>query len=364
MKPRLLHLIYLIFSAAFNVLHRPTARPIIQSTGTLAAEASDVVVLLESADYLHIRFWYRSDWNKFRDTLKKLKASELEVTPKVSARGKARAAGGINMMMLYIKTEDGQSVSGHIASEICQTAQSIWKNMKDAGIVLPDKWGQIDDELKKDYLSKMAEAYPYIRLCHQNWKADYVATSFYSGWNNNKKNQGGNPEVGTSSGSQNKRSRKDSTTTMQKRLRPDVSGIQFYLSHNLPNLCHVLEVDPALSVVTSLDSEPGDAVKLDDFMPTASLPTYFAIPSAITGGPSINSQVPPEMYLGPDILKASILLVHWVLVILSTHSRGTKKFLRRKNIKGSCCSLQCFPKEQLLVQRRHHVTYNTMAPHH
>jgi len=100
-------------------------------------------------------------------------------------------------------------------------------------------------------------------------------------------------------------------------------------------------------------------------MPTAPLPTYFAIPSAITGGPSINSQGPPEMYLGPDLLKASTLLVHWVLVILSTHSRGTtKKFLRRENIKGSRCSLRRFPKERLLVQRRHHVTYNTTAPHH
>jgi len=132
MKPRLLHLIYLIFSAAFNVLHGPTAGgspvgPIIQSTGTLAAEASDVAVPLESADYPDIRFWYRNNWNKFRDALKNSKASEseLEVKPKVSARGKARAAEGINVMMLYIETEDGQSVSGHIASEISATGRQI-----------------------------------------------------------------------------------------------------------------------------------------------------------------------------------------------------------------------------------------------
>jgi hypothetical protein len=133
-------------------------------------------------------------------------------------------------------------------------------------------------------------------------------------------------------------------TTMQKRLRPDVvSGIQFYLSHNLLNLCNVPEVDPAFSVVALLESEPGDAANLDsDSMPTVFklLPDYLAIPSAITGGPSIYSQAPPEMYLGPDILKVSTFVIIGTSGhILSTQSRCMKKFLRRKNAKGLRSSL-------------------------
>ncbi len=277
----------------------------IQSTVT--ADASNVTVVpLKRTDYPHIRFWFKRDWTNYYKTMKAASQgdSKLEV-----ARGKARSAKGINVMMLYIEMEDGQSVDGDVAADIRQTARTVWMELEDVDTVLPVTWGQMGEQRRKEYSRKMAETYPYIRLCHQDWKANEVATVFYPKWHKGRLNKD-DPKVG----SDGKRSRKDSTTTMQKRLRPDVvSGIQFYLSHNLPNLCNIPEVDPPFSVVASLDSEPGDAVNLDDFMPTTAsgafklLPDYFAIPSAITGGPSTYSQAPPEM---PYILKVSTLLVH------------------------------------------------------
>ena len=69
-------------------------------------------------------------------------------------------------MMLYIEKEDGQSVDGDIAAEIRQTARTFWVELEDAGIVLPETWGQIGEQRRREYSRKMAEVYPYIRLCH------------------------------------------------------------------------------------------------------------------------------------------------------------------------------------------------------
>ena len=126
--------------------------------------------------------------------------------------------------MLYIEKEDGQSVDGDIAAEIRQTVWTFWVELEDAGIVLPETWGQIGEQRRREYLRKMAEVYPYIRLCHQDWKANQVATAFYLKWYKDRSNK-----IDSKVGSDGKRSCKDSTTTMQKRLKPGVvSGIQFY----------------------------------------------------------------------------------------------------------------------------------------
>ena len=134
--------------------------------------------------------------------------------------------------MLYVETEDGQSVDGDVASEIRDEARSLWKKLDDAGIA-PPTWGQADLNIKREYLREMAELFPYIGLCHQGWKANQVATDFYPKWykgsqTRKKRLESGDGERIDSGGS--KRSRKDSTKTVQKRMRPDTLVSRLYLS--------------------------------------------------------------------------------------------------------------------------------------
>lgn len=195
---------------------------------------------LKQADYPKVRFWFKRDWSKFQKGSKAAKDASVDNSSdsKMVGRGKARSAEGINVMMLYIERDDGTSVDGDVANNIRQTARSIWENLGNAGIA-PTTWGQADMQVKKDYWREMAEVFPYLKLCDRNWKANQIATEFYTKWyqgwlRNKNRHLGNNQQIGLG-GNQNKRVRKDSVTTMQKRLRPDalVSSIQSHLSHKL-----------------------------------------------------------------------------------------------------------------------------------
>jgi hypothetical protein len=158
---------------------------------------------------------------------------------KMVVRGKGRAAEGINVMMLYIESEDGTSVDGDVAAYIRQMARSIWTELADVAGAAAPTWGQVDLQFKREYFRRIAELFPYLKLCHHDWKAHQISTECYSKWFSgsrwNKHEDNQSIAVG---GGQNKRPRKDSMKPVQKRLRSDaaVSSIPCYLSHKLPNL--------------------------------------------------------------------------------------------------------------------------------
>lgn len=76
----------------------------------------------------------------------------------MGVQGKGRSSKCINVMMLYIEMEDGLSVNGDVATEIHQAARAFWTKLAEAGN-LPMTWGPAPPEIKRDYLSKMAELF-------------------------------------------------------------------------------------------------------------------------------------------------------------------------------------------------------------
>ena len=197
----------------------------IQSTTEIPTDVT--VVPPKQTDYPNIKFWFKREWTKYCNELKVAQASVDNPDTSTGVRGKSRAAEGINVMMLYIETEDGRPVDGDVASDIREAARSIWTKLDDVGIA-PARWGQANLKIKREYLSKMVELFPYIGLCHQGWKAHQVATDFYPKWykgsQTRKEREKEAPKFADgkrigSGGS--KRSRKDSTKTVQKRMRPD-----------------------------------------------------------------------------------------------------------------------------------------------
>ncbi len=186
------------------------------------ATETELNVPLGQSDYPKVKFWNRCDWTAFQA----IKVDES----KMVVRGRSRASKGINLMMLYVESEDGVPVDGDTANRIRDMAKSYWDGLGDNA---PASWGKASLQVKSDYCRQMVKWFPDLRLCSRDWKASNIATDFYTGWYKGwqrKLNDG--QEIEVSGGSQNKRSRKVSTKVMQKRTRIDdfVSNIQCYLS--------------------------------------------------------------------------------------------------------------------------------------
>ena len=193
------------------------------------ATESNPNVPLKQSDYPKVNFWNRCDWTSFQN---KMKVDESKMA--ASVRGRSRASKGINVMMLYVESEDGVPVNGDTAYHIRNMAKSFWDGLGDNA---PARWGQATLQVKSDYCRQMVTWFPDLRLCSCDWKASNIATDFYGSWYKGwLKKLGDSQEIEGSGGSQNKRSRKDSTKIMPKRTRIQmgsdtfVSNIQCYVS--------------------------------------------------------------------------------------------------------------------------------------
>ena len=192
--------------------------------GTPAIETeTELNIPLKQNDYPKVKFWNRGDWTAFQNAAK---ADES----KMVVRGRSRASKGINVMMLYVESEDGVPVDGDTANHIRDMAKSYWDGLGDNP---PASWGKAGLQVKSNYCRQMVKWFPDLRLCSRDWKASNIATDSYTGWHKSwQKKLGDIQEIEASGGGQNKRSRKDSMKAMQKRTRVDdfVSNIQFYPS--------------------------------------------------------------------------------------------------------------------------------------
>lgn len=137
------------------------------------------------------------------------------------ARGRGRAAQGINVAMRYVELEDGTVINGDRAAEIRKFARSIWVSFSKKGPP-PSKWGQADIEMRKTYCREMVHRFPELGYCDLDWKADQIATDNYPSWYVNWLPKGETvqmKEEDGETGPHTKRSRKASTKTANKRTK-------------------------------------------------------------------------------------------------------------------------------------------------
>ena len=100
------------------------------------------------------------------------------------ARGKHRAAQGINVAMKYIEHEDGTVIDGFRAAEIRRYARSLWVQMA-LDDKLPATWSDADTTSLATYNESMAQRFKELRFCAADWKANLVATDNYPSWRHN-----------------------------------------------------------------------------------------------------------------------------------------------------------------------------------
>jgi hypothetical protein len=133
---------------------------------------------LRQEDYPKIKFWFKRQWTEF---------SNSHPTNSISgpqARGRSRAAQGINVSMQYVELEDGTIISGDRATEIRKFARAIWVSISKTDAP-PSKWGQADIQTRQKYLSSMGFRFPELRFCDLEWKSDQIATDNYPSWYTN-----------------------------------------------------------------------------------------------------------------------------------------------------------------------------------
>jgi hypothetical protein len=133
---------------------------------------------LRQEDYPKIKFWFKRQWTEFSNDQPKNATSGLQ------ARGRGRAAQGINVTMQYVELEDGTVISGDRATEMRKFARAIWVSFSKTGVP-PSKWGQADIQTRQQYLSEMGSCFPELRYCDLEWKIDQIATNNYPSWYTN-----------------------------------------------------------------------------------------------------------------------------------------------------------------------------------
>jgi hypothetical protein len=180
-------------------------------------EVFSALAPLRQEDYPKIKFWFKRQWTEISNDHPTNATSGPQAH---QARGRSRAAQGINVTMQYVQLEDGTVISGDRAAKIRTFARAIWVSISKTGAP-PSKWGQADIQTRQQYLSTMGSRFPELRLCDLEWKIDQIATdnypSWYTNWLSNQQNV--KKENGDGLSLQSKRSRKASEKFAGKRIK-------------------------------------------------------------------------------------------------------------------------------------------------
>ena len=161
---------------------RSTAPPTDSPSTTLPLTSLDATnqapsnaVTVRRGDFPAVKYWYRHEWND----------KEGDVTEVGErARGKSRAAKGLNVKERFIEDENGQAIDGHRARDIRAHARSIWIALASHNRC-PLTWGKADLETIRNYRLEMKAKFPELRLCDNDGKANLVATINYPSWRTN-----------------------------------------------------------------------------------------------------------------------------------------------------------------------------------
>jgi hypothetical protein len=117
-----------------------------------------------------IKFWTQDDFSKSQ----KQKQDDVLVGDKGKPkRGNARLKEGENVACQYVEEEDGAVINGRVAEEIRKHLQLLYKQL---GSQLPESWGKVGIVQRTYVLNELYKKYPYLALCHNDWKADYLAS--------------------------------------------------------------------------------------------------------------------------------------------------------------------------------------------
>ncbi|KAI5980988.1 hypothetical protein EDC04DRAFT_2617742 [Pisolithus marmoratus] len=117
------------------------------------------VLQLNRVDYPQVRFWFEKDWKGFRMTAE---GQECSTTA-------------------FIEDENGQELASEKISNILQTMQSIWHELRShRQINAQTTWSSMSFQVKKVFCGELVQMCPELNFCEDSWKSDLLAKKHYS----------------------------------------------------------------------------------------------------------------------------------------------------------------------------------------
>ncbi|TCD64504.1 hypothetical protein EIP91_004032 [Steccherinum ochraceum] len=134
--------------------------------------------LLTPVECSGVRFYTQNSWKQW-------KAENVNTgVGSVTADSTTTHRTGENVMMRFMETLDGATVSGARASEMRRQCRGYFQLLLDLGIA-PARWSQASSQAIGLVFRELRKAFPEFRACENDWKARLFVTIIYPDWRKN-----------------------------------------------------------------------------------------------------------------------------------------------------------------------------------
>ena len=127
-----------------------------------------------------IVFWDQRDYKEYKNT-KKAKSDVLLVDKGKALRGSSRMNEGENVMLDFIELDDGTIADRITAKLIRDELRSIYNELRKKDL-LSRTWGSIGITARNFIFAHLYAKFPYLLLCHNDWKVIAIAGPVLSQW--------------------------------------------------------------------------------------------------------------------------------------------------------------------------------------
>lgn len=136
-----------------------------------------------------VKYWDREQYTAAEE------AGKVE-KPGSGKRGKSDLAAGVNVTCQFLENEDGIPISGHEVRRVFARLTSLFEQLVADGKAKPH-WTAHSPEVRQEVYNKLADDFPFLKLCNDSWKAQKLCvgkySSFYGTRFNRAKKRGGSP---------------------------------------------------------------------------------------------------------------------------------------------------------------------------
>jgi hypothetical protein len=140
---------------------------------THSVAEKDVKVLdtspLNVDDYPKVRYWFKDEYRKEK--------ARRDAADKKNAKPTKK-----NGSFWFIENAEGIKIDNLTLSRMRTEAKSIWNEMCDNHGNIGYPWSCVVPKRRSEFLAKMENMYPFLRLCADHYKTTAVGTTDYSRW--------------------------------------------------------------------------------------------------------------------------------------------------------------------------------------
>ncbi|KAL1737658.1 hypothetical protein HDZ31DRAFT_70951 [Schizophyllum fasciatum] len=122
------------------------------------------MVKLSRADYPSVKFWKKSDFY----------STETDIDKQKQKLAKQRG-------QMYMELDDGTIISDETAADLRRFIRQLYHHLKVKNMA-PPTWGQAPNGVHDWFYASLEDKYPFVRLCHEHWKAHEVPLLAYPSW--------------------------------------------------------------------------------------------------------------------------------------------------------------------------------------